>query len=171
MSIVDALIVHDNLINAKSLGLFLFCIEAGAFVASPVLLRSTIPARLDTHETLLMTNFLISNASTYAIVESTGIYVETVVTESGMLNVSICPLIALARLSKHVLFCQKLLKREAISRILNDSLSNPMCTILNPAAVGLGGWNAPFSMAIRTLLLGLDITWLSRLGYWVPCNR
>ena len=92
-------------------------------------------------------------------------------TKSGMLSVPICPLIALGRLSKYVLFFQNLLEREAISRILNGNLSTPMCTILKPAAVDLGGRSALLSMVIRASVLGLDITWLSRFVDWVLCNR
>ena len=134
--------------------------EAGSLAVPPVLLMNAIPWRLVTHETPSMINYFISEASTYTVVELTGISVVTAVTKFGMPTVSICPLIALARLSNHVLFCQDLLEREAISRILIGSLPTPIYTILNPAAAGLECGNAPLSMLISALVCGLFIVWL-----------
>ena len=79
--VLSALVLHDNITNARSLVRSLVLIDARVLAGSPILLRKDISVTFDTLKIIAMTYFLTSVASTNNVVVLNGILLDTTVTK------------------------------------------------------------------------------------------
>ena len=134
-----------------------FAVVAGVLAKPPVPFKNETPVRLETSRILTRICFLTTSAATYNVVVSRSTSVDTTLSKSRILRLSIWLLRVLERLLKLDVFCYDFPLRGFISRMLTGSLSDPMGIVLNPAAVAFFGWRVPWSIDRTVLVFGFDV--------------
>ena len=121
-----ALIVHNSLINFRSLVRSLLETDGGVFAIPPPPFKNEIQDKFDTSKIGVRISFLTTFASMNTVVVSKGISVDTIVTNLEIIKLSMWLLIIVAKLSKEDFFFQDFSFIGAISKIMTGILSVPI---------------------------------------------